>query len=90
VRTTRSPSSRASSTQRKVPGCLSLILSSAEVAAHEVSAGRRRFAGPAGEESVGLKVLLAAGLTSPARANALAVGPGLGPMAEPTSKRAVR
>jgi hypothetical protein len=40
VRTTRSPSSRASSTQRKVPGGLSLILSSAEVTGHEVSAGR--------------------------------------------------
>lgn len=53
MRTTRSPSPRASSTQRKVPGGLSLILSSAEVAGHEVSAGRRRVAGSGGGESVG-------------------------------------
>lgn len=53
MRTTRSPSSRASSTQRKVPGGLSLVLSSVEVASHEVSAGRRRVAGPGGEEPVG-------------------------------------
>jgi hypothetical protein len=53
VRTTRSPGSRASSTQRKMPGGLSLILSSGDVAGHEASGGSRRADGLSQVESVG-------------------------------------